>query len=169
MAFDYYGNVTRVRFEINSNKEILKNYEQEREHLIKISGPPAYKAITYDQPRVQGSSSRQSDEQILTRIAELTSYIERYRIIIADKEKTLNKLRSLGSKMLKRVESRGKEDLKLKVFILAYIDGKTNDEIMDEIPGYELKTIWNVKTELNGIIRENHFSNKLGSNSGVTI
>jgi len=147
MAFDYYGNVTRVRFEINSNKEILKNYEQEREHLIKISGPPAYKAITYDQPRVQGSSSRQSDEQILTRIAELTSYIERYRIIIADKEKTLNKLRSLGSKMLQQLKKKNRTDSVLEIFMMSVFEGKNVDEIKQM--GYAPSTIYNAHTIFN--------------------
>jgi hypothetical protein len=147
MAFDYYGNVHRVRFEINSNKEILKNYEQEREHLIKISGPPAYKAITYDQPRVQGSSSRQSDEQILTRIAELTSYIERYRIIIADKEKTLNKLRSLGSKMLQQLKKKNRTDSVLEIFMMSVFEGKNVDEIKQM--GYAPSTIYNAHTIFN--------------------
>jgi hypothetical protein len=147
MAFDYYGNVYRVRFEINSNKEILKNYEQEREHLIKISGPPAYKAITYDQPRVQGSSSRQSDEQILTRIAELTSYIERYRIIIADKEKTLNKLRSLGSKMLQQLKKKNRTDSVLEIFMMSVFEGKNVDEIKQM--GYAPSTIYNAHTIFN--------------------
>jgi hypothetical protein len=139
--------VHRVRFEINSNKEILKNYEQEREHLIKISGPPAYKAITYDQPRVQGSSSRQSDEQILTRIAELTSYIERYRIIIADKEKTLNKLRSLGSKMLQQLKKKNRTDSVLEIFMMSVFEGKNVDEIKQM--GYAPSTIYNAHTIFN--------------------
>lgn len=149
MSFDYYGNVARVKFEIKVNKEILNNYEKERKNLIKISGPPSMKAVNYDNPMVQGDSPKKTDQQILTRIAELTMYIDHYKAIISDKEKTLYKLKYLGQKMLKKIESRGKEDLKLRVFIAAYIDGKTNDELMEEIPGYELKTIWNVKTEIN--------------------
>jgi len=169
MAFDYYGNVHRVIFEIDSNKVILNNYIKERQHLIDISGPPAYKAVSYDEPRVQSSSKKPNDMQIINRISELTSFINRYEIIIFEKEKTLSKLKYLGKKTLKKIESRGKEDIKLKVFILAYIDGKSNEEIMDEIPGYEIKTIWNIKSEFNGLFKEYGFSNKLGSNSGVTI
>lgn len=169
MAFDYYGNVHRVLFDINHNKELLDSCIRERQHLIDVSGPPAYRAISYDEPRIQSSSKKLSDEQIINRISELTTLIFHYEIIITEKKETLNKLRNLGRKALQKIESRGKEDLKLKVFMLAYIDGKSNEEIMDEVPGYEIKTIWNIKSEFNTMFKDNIFAMKLGSNSGVSI
>lgn len=162
MAFDYYNNVHRVIFEIESNRIILSNYIRERQHLIDISNQYEHKPKSYDDPLVQSSSKVPSDLHIVTRISELTVLIQRYEIIIKDKEKTLVRLRGLGKKILKKLEARNKEDLKLRVFIATYLEGKSTSEIKNEIPGYEMQTIWNAKTQLNAMMRES--SEKQGSN-----
>lgn len=164
MAFDYYGNVHRVIFEIDSNTTILNNYISERAHLILISEPPKVKGISYDQPTVQSSSKKPNDIQILYRIAELTELIERYTSIIAEKKDTLQSLKHLGNRMLTRLAARDKEDLRLKIFIMSYIDGKTNDQIKEEIGNYEMQTIWNVKTELNNLFKDQAFTREANNN-----
>ncbi len=89
-------------------------------------------------------------------------YINHYKNIIEDKEKTLSHLKYLGEKILKQIESSGKEDLRLRVFIKAYVEGKSNNELLDEMPEYALQTIWNIKTEINGLIRtEDHYINQV--------
>ena len=164
MPFDYYGNVHRVLFEIDSNTAILNNYISERAHLILISGPSKYKSIAYDQPMVQSSSRKQSDLQVLQRIEELSDLIGRYEMIIGEKKNTLESLKHLGNRMLTRLAARDKEDLRLKVFIMSYIEGMSNEQIKDEIGSYEMQTIWNVKTELNNLFKDTAFSQKTSSN-----
>ena len=164
MAYDYYGNVHRVLFEIDSNRTILNNYISERAHLIMLSAPPKVHSVNYDEPVVQSSSKKQSDLKVMYRIAELSEYIERYRLIIQEKEATLESLKHLGNRMLLRLEARGKEDLRLRIFIMSYIEGKTNEDIKEEIGNYEMQTIWNIKTELNNLAKESVFNDNSSSN-----
>lgn len=164
MAFDYYGNVHRVIFEIDSNTTILNNYISERAHLIHISEPPKVRGVSYDQPLVQSSSKRPNDLQVLYRIAELSGLIERYTSIIREKKETLQSLKHLGNRMLTRLAARDKEDLRLKIFIMSYIDGKTNEQIREEIGNYEMQTIWNIKTELNNLFKDQAFAQEVNNN-----
>jgi hypothetical protein len=156
--------VHRVLFEIDSNRTILNNYISERAHLILISEPSKTKPINYEEPMVQKYGKPHSDIQVLERIEELSGYIDRYQMIIREKEETLTKLKYLGERMLTRMEARGKEDIKLRVFMLSYIDGMSNEQIKEEIGNYEMQTIWNIKTELNNLFKESSFAQKQSSN-----
>ena len=113
---------------------------------------------------VQGSSIKMNDIELLYRIEELNGLIDRYRQIISEKEATLQSLKHLGNRMLLRLEARGKEDLRLKIFVMSYIEGMTNEEIKEEIGAYEMQTIWNIKTELNNLRKETAFTEKTSSN-----
>jgi len=164
MAYDYYGNVHKVLFEIDSNRALLNNYISERARLIAMQEPPKTKSVDYSQPMVQSSSKRMNDLEFLYRIEELNMYIDSYQKIITEKESVLESLKHLGNRMLLRLEARGKEDLRLRIFIMSYIEGKTNEEIKEEIGNYEMQTIWNIKTELNNLAKETSFSEKTSSN-----
>ena len=158
MANDYYNNVHRVLFDIDSNRTILNNYISERAHLIALQEPPKVKSIDYSQPMVQSSSKRINDLDLFIRIEELNAHIACYQKIITEKEMVLESLKHLGNRMLLRLEARGKEDLRLRIFIMSYIEGKTNEEIKEEIGNYEMQTIWNIKTELNNLAKEAAFN-----------
>ena len=160
MAYDYYDNVHRLILDIDSNRIILNNYVSERAHLILLSEPPKMRPINYEEPRVQSSSSRMSDNQILERISELSRLIDRYQMILKEKQEKLESLKHAGNRMLTRLQARNKDDIKLRVFILSYIDGLTNEQIYEQIGNYEMQTIWNVKTQLNKLFVEQQYSLK---------
>jgi len=169
MAYDYYNNVHKILFEIDSNRTILNNYISERAHLIQLQEPPKVTSIDYTQPMVQSSSKRINDLDLFVRLEELNEEIKIYQRIITEKEMVLESLKHLGNRMLLRLKARGKEDLRLRIFIMSYIEGKTNEEIKEEIGNYEMQTIWNIKTELNNLAKETASSDNLSSNWVVTI
>jgi len=149
MAIDYYGNVRRVMLDIKTYERLLRSSEKELNKLIQMQSPKAVKAMNYDKVVTQGGGRIENDLDILKRVADIKFKIDTYKEILKEKQKTLSELNALGKKYLTRLEERGKEDLKLRVFIAAYIEGKSNVEVMDEIQGYELQTIYNIKTEIN--------------------
>ena len=72
--------------------------------------------------------------------------IESISKIIKQKQKALNRLKYVGKKQANKLD-----DLKLKVFILSFIEGKSNLDIAEEL-NYEPKTIRNIKCKLNNIV-----------------
>ena len=144
---NYFRIVEKLKFDIKVNKDLLKNYKTERELLIKASGPAAMRAVRYDQPRVQGSGPKNSDMDMLIRIAELTEYIKYYEEIIAKNESTLNKLKYRGKTMIDKLAKNGESTAVLEVFIATVIDGMSKEEIMEL--GYESQTIYNARSAIN--------------------
>ena len=142
----FYKTVIELKNDINTLKIRLDNYINERAEWIKKSGPAALRTVTYDQPNVQTSGPKHSEEWILDRIAELTGYIDAINLQLADKQVSLNRLRYQRAKNSEKMSP-----LQQKVFSLSVIDGKTNKEIAHEL-GYSLGTIWNTKMEINKIL-----------------
>jgi hypothetical protein len=144
---EYFRNVEQLKFDIKASKDMLKNYTKERDLLIKASGPPSMRAVSYDQPKVQGSSAKPNDMKMLMRIGELTELISYYTEIIENKEKTLLKLKYRGKTMLDSLTKNGESTAVLEIFIATVIDGMSKEEIMDL--GYEMKTIYNARSSIN--------------------
>ena len=142
----FYKTVLELKNDINTLKIRLDNCASEREEWIKKSGPAALRTVTYDQPNVQTSGPKHSEEWILDRIAELTGYIDAINLQLADKQASLNRLRYQRAKNSEKMSP-----LQQKVFSLSVIDGKTNKEIAHEL-GYSLKHIKNLKVEVNTLI-----------------
>jgi hypothetical protein len=144
---EYFRNVEQLKFDIKASKDMLKNYTKERDLLIKASGPPSMRAVSYDQPKVQGSSAKPNDMKMLMRIGELTELISYYTEIIENKEKTLLKLKYRGKTMLDSLTKNGESTAVLEIFIATVIDGMSKEEIMTL--GYEIRTIYNARSEIN--------------------
>lgn len=142
----FYKTVIELKNDINTLKIRLDNYINERAEWIKKSGPAALRTVTYDQPNVQTSGPKHSEEWVLDRIAELTGYIEAINLQLADKQASLNRLRYQRAKSAEKMST-----LQQKVFSLSVIDGKSNKEIAHEL-GYSLKHIKNLKVEVNTLI-----------------
>ena len=139
----FYKTVLELKNDINTLKIRLDNCVNEREEWIKKSGPAALRTVMYDQPNVQTSGPKHSEEWILDRIAELTGYIDAINLQLADKQASLNRLRYQRAKSSEKMST-----LQQKVFSLSVIDGKSNKEIAHEL-GYSLKHIKNLKVEVN--------------------
>ena len=142
----FYKTVLELKNDINTLKIRLDNCASEREEWIKKSGPAALRTVTYDQPNVQTSGPKHSEEWILDRIAELTGYIDAINLQLADKQASLNRLRYQRAKNSEKMST-----LQQKVFSLSVIDGKSNKEIAHEL-GYSKQRIKNIKVEVNALI-----------------
>lgn len=143
----YFRKVEQLKFDIKTSKDMLKNYEKERSLLIKASGPPAMRAVSYDQPKVQGSGPKDNDMKVLTRIGELSELIKYYGEIVIVNEKTLGKLKYRGKAMIETLAKNGESTAVLEVFIATVIDGMSKEEIMGL--GYESQTIYNARSLIN--------------------
>jgi DNA-directed RNA polymerase specialized sigma subunit len=142
----FYKTVIELKNDINTLKIRLDSYINERAEWIKKSGPAALRTVTYDQPNVQTSGPKHSEEWVLDRIAELTGYIEAINLQLAGKQASLNRLRYQRVKSAEKMST-----LQQKVFSLSVIDGKTNKEIAHEL-GYSKQRIKNIKVEVNAMI-----------------
>jgi len=87
-----------------------------------------------------------NDKETLETIADMTRKI-------GDKKRELSRARSHMKQLEHALKSTSEkiDDLRLTVFIKAYVEDKANEVIADEL-GYSLQTIWNTKTELNKMI-----------------
>lgn len=151
-SFDFYKNVIQLVTDIKVYKTMLKSVKQERQNLIDGSGPAAVRAVSYEQERVQGSPYKMTDEFLLNRIAELTKLIIVYERTIKQKQQALQNIRQIGMHVSKTLEEKKQPDLKLKIFMASYFDGKTSETIATEL-GYSIKRIWNIKSEINELAR----------------
>ena len=142
----YYKTVVEFKNDINTLKIKLSTYTKERDEWVAKSGPAALRAITYEDPKVQGGGPKHSEQWILDRISELTGYISAIESQIKEKELALGRLR-----YRKNTKTDKLSDLQQKVFALSFIEGLTNKEIANEL-GYSNQRIKNIKVEVNNLL-----------------
>lgn len=154
---EYYKTVIEMQLEIKTYKARLNDYIKERNNLIDMAGPGEVKGVCYDQERVKGGGKQIDDMWMLIRIGQLSTYINRTRSIIQDKEKVLQQLRTAGAKAADKLN-----DVQKKIFIIAWIDNNSdtinNRQILSELHKQgiyiTIGTLTNKKTEINKILNE---------------
>ncbi len=141
----FYKGVQSLLLDIRYYENLVNSQNEELESLIKKSGPGAVRAMAYD--KIPGSATVYvPDSTILERIDQLAHLLPLNRLILENKKADLRYLRKEGYKTSEKLE-----DLKLKVFLASYVDGKRNEDIAKEL-GYSIHTIFHAKVEINRIL-----------------
>ena len=142
-SIDFYKQIQMLLLDIDTYERMLTSQKQEREHLIKKSGPAPVRSIAFGEVH---TTAYISEQEVINRIAQLSVLIKMNETIVASKKALLKKLRDKGLAVAERLE-----DTRLRIFIASYIDGKSNEQIAYEHQ-YAIKTVWNVKVEINEML-----------------
>lgn len=142
---NFYQVYTSTKLYIESIERMISTLEKELDTLIRKSGPTSVRAISYDS--IPGVAIKIPDERVLERILELRVAIDINKTNLKSWSETLEDLKRSIIKKSKQLD-----DLPLKVFVAGWIEGKTNHEIAHEL-GYSVGRIWNVKVEINQLLR----------------
>lgn len=141
---NFYQSYTSTKMYVDSIEAIIKSLEKELKTLVDKSGPSSVRAITYDS--IPGVAIKIPDEKVLHRIIELRAAIYINKANLMEWADTLDTIKRNITKKSKTLD-----DINLKVFVAAWIEGKKNEEIAAEL-GYSIGRIWNVKVQLNQIL-----------------
>lgn len=134
----YFKVIQETKLDIIALRGRISTLTKEINNIIDLCAPNDVKAISYEPP----SSSGIKDDSIETLIKKKV-LLEASELALKDKERLMRDLRSHGLEVSKKIDG-----IMLKVFIFAFIDGKRNEEIADEL-GYSKRTIENIKVKIN--------------------
>lgn len=141
---NFYQLYTSTKLYIESIEKVIESLENELKILINKSGPANVRAVTYDS--IPGVAIKLPDEKVLERILQLRTAIDINKTNLRDWNDTFEQLKKSIIKKSKHLD-----DLNLKVFVAAWLEGKKNEEIAQEL-GYSLTHIWHSKVEINKLL-----------------
>ena len=142
---NFYQQYQSTKLYVESIEKQLEALQKELDTLVIKSGPANVRAIVYDS--MPGVAIKVPDMQVLERISALRVAIDINKTNLKSWSETLDDLKRSIIKKSKQLD-----DLPLKVFVAGWIEGKTNSEIAHEL-GYSVGRIWNVKVEINQLLR----------------
>jgi hypothetical protein len=145
-SLDFYKQIQMLMLDIDTYERMLRTQKEERELLIKKSGPAPVRSIKFGEVH---TTAYISEQEVIIRIAQLSVLIKMNEAIVTKKKALLKKLRDKGVAVAERLDDRV-----LKVFVDGYIDKKSNEEIA-RTHQWEIGTVWNAKVVINRILEKN--------------
>jgi hypothetical protein len=146
-SLDFYKQIQMLMLDIETYEKMLKLQKEEREHLIKKSGPAPVRSIAFGEVH---TTAYISEQEVINRIAQLSVLIKMNETIVASKKNLLKKLRDKGMAVAERLE-----DTTLKVFIASYIDNLKNPVDIAKSLKIEMSTVFNARTTINKYLADN--------------
>lgn len=143
---NFYQQYQAMGLYIKSIDKTIESLQKELDNLIRQSGPINVRAVTYD--TIPGVSIKVPDIQVLERISVLRVAISINKTNLKEWKENLEDLKKEATKKARNSNA----DIVLKVFVAAWFEGKSNHEIAEEL-GYSVGRIWNVKVEINQLLR----------------
>lgn len=140
VATNYFRTVLTLKLEIKTLETDLEVRRNERERLVKSSGPGKVKAIDYSEMRYK---TERNDNILFNRLAELASEIPHLEKTLEEKKEEYAALKKEGAKV-----ANVSKDMALKVFNLAVYEGMSNEEIAIEL-NRSTSRIIHIKGEIN--------------------
>lgn len=139
----YYNYIKSITLDISALSNRISSNKYERYLLIKKCEPSGVRSVAFDDYKV--CKKVISDNDALAKIRKLSNDIAMDQMLLDEKKNILDNLREQGIKAASELN-----DLKLKIFIMAFIDNMSNEMIASEL-GYSIQTVWNNKVEINKI------------------
>ena len=126
--------------DIKMLEEQISAYDRQLENWIKMSGPGLVHGVSYD---TNPSIKQYTPElEVIGEIQRISSLLKIQRANLVIMTASFEK-----QKRIIRRTSNTLNDLELKVFVMGWMDGLTNEQIAREL-NYSLKRIKNVKTTI---------------------
>ena len=123
---NFYQSYQLLTLDIKSLELLLKSYTDERDQIIKKSGPINVRAVAYD--IAPGVKIIEADDKILERIQWLSVMISINQSSLEEKKQALKEMKKVIQRMASDLD-----DKELKVFVAAWFDGKPIMDIATEM------------------------------------